>query len=142
MTPNSHSVGSQAESLAKFQLQTQGWIVSDAGSGHAPYDLIVDRGVGYTPQFLRVQVKGTKAPREKQNSYVFNTKRRSTKHSGFDHYQINEIDIFALVALDTRTVVFKPAQEILDLQVKQLSISTTQFLQEGGSDVIQEFTNG
>lgn len=138
MTALQHSVGSQAESLAKFELQSQGWLVSDAGSSHAAYDLIVDRGSCYTPQFLRVQVKGTQAPRSKGNSYIFNIKR-VVNPGEQECYKLQDIDIFALVALDTRIVVFKTAEEILKTQVKQLSVPSLQFADWQDFNIIKDY---
>ena len=71
-----------------------------------PYDVLLDTG----NKLLRVQVKTTEKPRLVQQranpipAYVFSIKRAGS--NGKTRYNENEIDLFALVCLDTMRVAY------------------------------------
>ena len=69
-----------------------------------PYDVLLDTG----EKLLRVQIKTTKKPRLVQQrkdpipAYIFSIKRAGA--NGKTRYKENEIDLFALVCLDTMQI--------------------------------------
>lgn len=69
-----------------------------------PYDIVIDTG----KRLLKCQVKTTLKPKiipqrkKKSIAYIFNVKRHGKY--GTKIYHKNEVDIFALVCLDTRQV--------------------------------------
>ena len=79
-----------------------------------PYDVVMDTGEAV----FRVQVKTTLAPRvvpqRKTSSlaYIFNIKRAGK--GGKTRYSSREIDLFALVCLDTKQVGYLVADEMPD----------------------------
>lgn len=71
-----------------------------------PYDVVMDRGDG---RLIKVQVKTTDAPRvipqrkdSTTNAYIFNIKRHGKGNTQI--YSAKEVDLFALVCLDTRKI--------------------------------------
>jgi len=100
-------VGKAGEYLVCFDLIMKGLVAYPSEQG-LPYDIVLDTG----DKLLKIQVKTTQQPKtfspslkRKRNlnkAYVFNVKRKGKK--GKKIYTNDEIDIFALVALDTMKV--------------------------------------
>lgn len=98
-------IGKAGEYLACADLIIKGFIAFPSEQG-LPYDILLDTG----DKLLRVQVKTTEKPRIVQQranpipAYVFSIKRAGT--NGNTRYSESEIDLFALVCLDTMQVAY------------------------------------
>lgn len=96
-------IGKAGEYLVCADLILKGFVAFPSEQG-LPYDVVLDTG----ERLLRVQVKTTERPRivpqriNSSRAYIFNIKRAGVK--GRTRYDVNEIDIFALVCLDTRDI--------------------------------------
>ena len=96
-------IGKAGEYLVCADLILKGFIAFPSEQG-LPYDVLLDTG----ERLLKVQVKTTSSPRaipqrsEKSFAYIFNVKRAGK--NGKTRYSDNEIDLFALVCLDTMKV--------------------------------------
>ena len=104
-------VGKAGEYLACADLIMKGFIAFPSEQG-LPYDILLDTG----EKLLKVQVKTTEKPRTiKQRSkdtlaYIFSIKRAGA--NGKTRYNENEIDLFALVCLDTMQVGYLTNKEM------------------------------
>ncbi|OPZ79386.1 MAG: hypothetical protein BWY78_00060 [Alphaproteobacteria bacterium ADurb.Bin438] len=100
---NKFQIGKAGEHLVCFDLIKKGFLVSIA-SETLPYDLLLDTG----NKIIKVQVKTTECPKKtnqwrgRSEAYVFNIKRKGA--NGAKKYLDNEVDLFALVSLDTMQV--------------------------------------
>ena len=100
---NELQIGKAGEYLTCADLITKGMVAFLSEQG-LPYDVVVDTG----KRLLRCQVKTTEKPRKipqrsKENfAYIFNIKRHGKNNTS--RYGPNEVDFFALVELETRTV--------------------------------------
>jgi len=96
-------IGKAGEYLVCADLLLKGFNVSPAGET-LPYDLLLDTG----QKILKVQVKTTETYRTTNQwrgvngAYVFNIKRKGANSE--KRYGDNEVDIFAVVALDTMQI--------------------------------------
>jgi len=96
-------IGKAGEYLVCADLILKGLIAFPSEQG-LPYDVLIDTG----EKILRVQVKTTERPRDipqrskSSLAYIFSIKRAGK--DGKTRYSEDEIDIFALVCLDTRKV--------------------------------------
>lgn len=96
-------LGKAGEFLVGSHLLLKGFNVSQAGET-LPYDLLLDTG----EKILKVQVKTTDTYkvtnqwRGVSGAYVFGVKRKG--YNSKKRYEDNEVDIFALVALDVMQV--------------------------------------
>lgn len=98
-------LGKAGEFITCADLTLKGFDVSLAGET-LPYDLLLDTG----RRILKVQVKTTETHRTTNQwrgvsgAYVFGVKRKGS--DGKKRYGDNEVDIFALVALDIMQVAY------------------------------------
>lgn len=115
-------IGKAGEYLVCADLILKGFVAFPSEQG-LPYDVVLDTG----SKILKVQVKTTEKPREvlqrskKTVAYVFNVKRNGKK--GTTRYSLNEIDVFALVSLDTMKIIYLKNQdmpETLNIRVDAL----------------------
>ena len=98
-------VGKAGEYLVCADLILKGFVAFPSEQG-LPYDVLLDTG----SRLFRVQVKTTTGPRvvpqrslkSSCTAYIFNVKRAGKK--GTQRHKNNDLDIFALVCLDTRKV--------------------------------------
>lgn len=96
--------GKAGEYLVCADLILKGFIAFPSEQG-LPYDVLLDNG----KKLLRVQVKTTEKPRivtqrkSPLECYMFNVKRHGNRNN-LRIYKDNEIDIFALVCLDTKEI--------------------------------------
>ena len=104
-------VGKAGEYLVCADLILKGFIAFPSEQG-LPYDVLLDTG----EKLLKVQVKTTERPRLVQQrnnpipSYIFNIKRAGAK--GQTRYDEKEIDLFALVCLDTMQIGYLTNKEM------------------------------
>lgn len=115
-------IGKAGEFLVGADLLLKGFNVSQAGET-LPYDLLLDIG----NKILKVQVKTTEEPRKtsqwrgETSAYVFSVKRKGV--NGADKYMDNEVDIFALVTLDTKQIGYIRNQDMpttINIRVDEL----------------------
>lgn len=102
-TSDRFQIGKAGEYLTCADLLLKGFNVSPAGET-LPYDLLLDTG----KKILKVQVKTTETHRKTNQwrgvsgAYVFSIKRKGS--NGEKRYENDEVDIFAVVALDTMQI--------------------------------------
>lgn len=108
---NELQIGKAGEYLVCADLIMKGFIAFPSEQG-LPYDVLLDNG----EKLLRVQVKTCEKPRiipqrsKETFAYQFNIKRHGK--NGRCVYGDDEVDIFALVALDTRCVGYLNGKDI------------------------------
>jgi len=108
---NEMQIGKAGEYLVCVDLIVKGFISFPSEQG-LPYDVLLDNG----DKLLKIQVKTTLHPREipqrnkKSVAYIYNVKRKGK--GGRAVYHENEVDIFALVALDSRKVGYVFAKDL------------------------------
>lgn len=96
-------IGKAGEYLVCADLILKGFVAYPSEQG-LPYDVVIDTG----NNLLRIQVKTTskykKIPQRQKESYayIFNIKRHGKNNT--TRYTKNEVDMFALVTLDTMQV--------------------------------------
>ncbi len=119
---NELQIGKAGEYLVCADLIMKGFIAFPSEQG-LPYDVLMDNG----KRLLRIQVKSTTKPRiipqraKKSQAYIFNVKRHGKNNS--QRYDDSEVDVFALVCLDTRQVGYLlngDMPETLNLRVDSL----------------------
>lgn len=99
--------GKAGEYLVCADLILQGYIAFPSEQG-LPYDVVVDVG----SRLLKVQVKTTRQPRtltqraEHMTGYLFHVRR--VGKGGQRRYTDADVDLFALVALDARSIGYVP----------------------------------
>jgi len=96
-------IGKAGEYLVCADLILKGFVCFPSEQG-LPYDVLLDNG----KKLIKIQVKTTEKPRiipqrKKQlPAYIFNVKRAG--NNGKTRYNKDEIDLFALVCLDTMKI--------------------------------------
>jgi len=96
-------IGKAGEYLVCADLILKGFVAFPSEQG-LPYDVLIDTG----KKLLKIQVKTTLSPRvvpqrnKETKCYIFNVKRAG--NNGKTRYNKDEIDLFALVCLDTMTI--------------------------------------
>lgn len=104
-------IGKAGEYLVCADLIIKGFIAFPSEQG-LPYDVLLDTG----ERLLKVQVKTTEKPRLVQQrsnpipAYIFNIKRAGA--NGKTRYEEKEIDLFALVCLDTMQIGYLTNKEM------------------------------
>jgi hypothetical protein len=100
---NELQIGKAGEYIVCADLIVKGFVAFPSEQG-LPYDVVMDNG----NKLIKIQVKTTSSPRiipqraKKTRAYIFNIKRCGK--NGSKKYNLDEIDIFALVCLDTKKV--------------------------------------
>ena len=104
-------IGKAGEYLVCADLILKGFIAFPSEQG-LPYDVLLDTG----EKLLKVQVKTTEKARLVQqrnnpiSAYIFSIKRAGT--NGKTRYEEKEIDLFALVCLDTMQIGYLTNKEM------------------------------
>lgn len=104
-------VGKAGEYLVCADLILKGFVAFPSEQG-LPYDVLLDTG----NRLLKIQVKTTEKPRLVQqrskamSAYVFSIKRAGA--NGRTRYEEEEIDLFALVCLDTMQIGYLTNKEM------------------------------
>lgn len=115
-------IGKAGEYMVCADLIIKGFVAFPSEQG-LPYDVLLDTG----SRLLRVQVKATTSPRVvpqrhvETKCYIFNVKKCGK--GNVKRYSGKEIDLFALVCLDTRKIgylVTDGLPETLNLRVDSL----------------------
>ena len=112
-------LGKAGEYMVCTDLILKGFVAFPSEQG-LPYDVLLDTG----EKLLRIQVKTTEKPRivlQRANpipAYIFNVKRAGK--NGKIRYNKDEIDLFALVSIDTMSIGYvlnKDMPDTLNIRV-------------------------
>lgn len=127
-------IGKAGEYLVCADLIMKGFIAFPSEQG-LPYDVLLDTG----EKLLKVQVKTTEKSRLVQQrnkpvpSYIFSIKRAGT--NGKTRYNENEIDLFALVCLDTMKIGYLTNREMpTTINIRVDSLKGTYYDEKGIED--------
>ena len=119
---NELQIGKAGEYIVCADIIIKGLVCYPSEQG-LPYDVVIDNG----SRLLKCQVKTTTAPRKipqrfkDSYAYIFNVKRHG--RNNVKRYQENDVDLFALVELETKTVAYIKNEEMpdtLNLRVDRL----------------------
>jgi uncharacterized protein YerC len=105
--------GKAGEYLVCADLILKGFIAFPSEQG-LPYDVLLDTG----KKLIRIQVKTTSGPRvipqraKETKAYIFNVKRCGKGNC--KRYGNDEVDIFALVCLDTKAIGYIKTDDMPD----------------------------
>lgn len=108
---NELQIGKAGEYLVCADLILKGLIAYPSEQG-LPYDIVCDNG----SKLIRVQVKTTTGPRiipqrsKDSYAYIFGIRRHGKNHQAI--YGSNEVDVFALVCIDTKKVGYLKNSEM------------------------------
>lgn len=134
---NELQIGKAGEYIVCADLIMKGLIAFPSEQG-LPYDIIIDTGF----KMLRCQVKTTEKPRviqqrkKETKAYIFNIKRHGV--GGLKRYESNEVDLFALVELETRTVVYLKPKDMPDtLNIRVDYLKGTYYDEKGLKDFLE-----
>ena len=106
-------IGKAGEYLTCADLIMKGFVAFPSEQG-LPYDVLLDDG----KRLLRVQVKTCEKPRivpqraAESTAYIFNIKRHGKNNAA--RYEADEVDIFALVCLDTKEIGYLTPRDMPD----------------------------
>ena len=134
---NELQIGKAGEYIVCADLIMKGLIAFPSEQG-LPYDVVIDTG----SKILRCQVKTTEKPRSIQQrekdtkAYVFNIKRHGA--GGLKRYGSDEADLFALVELESRGVVYLQSKDMPDtLNIRVDSLKGSYYDEKGIRDYIE-----
>lgn len=114
--------GKAGEYLVCADLILKGFVAFPSEQG-LPYDVLMQNG----NKLFRIQVKSTTSPRtviqraKESKAYIFNVKRHGKNNK--TRYENKEVDMFALVCLDTKKVGYLLNEEMpntLNLRVDSM----------------------
>lgn len=138
-------IGKAGEYLVCADLILKGFVAFPSEQG-LPYDVLLDTG----EKLIRIQVKTTSGPRTipqratDSKAYIFNVKRCG-KSNG-KRYGLDEVDIFALVCLDTKMIGYIKTDDMPDtINYRVDSLAGTYYDEKGIQDyntVLDLFSNG
>ena len=106
-------IGKAGEYLVCADLILNGFIAYPSEQG-LPYDVVLDNG----KKLIKVQVKTTEKPRiipqrkKETKAYIFNIKRHGKSNT--IRYESDEIDIFAIVCIDSNSIGYLKADNMPD----------------------------
>lgn len=106
-------IGKAGEYLVCADLILKGFVAFPSEQG-LPYDVLLDTG----EKIVKIQVKTTRGPRiipqraTESKAYIFNVKKCGK--GNVKRYVQNEIDIFALVCLDTKMIGYIKTDDMPD----------------------------
>lgn len=133
-TSNELQVGKAGEYLVCADLILKGFVAFLSEQG-LPYDVLLDTG----SRILRVQVKTTSGPRvvpqraKETSAYIFNVKKCGK--GSIKRYEENEIDLFALVCLDTMSVGYITTNDMPEtINYRVDSLRGTYYDEKGKAD--------
>ena len=130
-------IGKAGEYLVCADLILKGFVAFPSEQG-LPYDVLLDTG----EKIIRIQVKTTSAPRVipqracDSKAYIFNVKRCGKGNNV--RYCQNEVDIFALVCLDTKMIGYVQTDDMPDTINYRVDSLRGSYYDEKG---IQDFKN-
>jgi hypothetical protein len=133
-TSNELQTGKAGEYLVCADLILKGFVAFPSEQG-LPYDVLLDTG----KKLIRIQVKTTSGPRvipqraTDTKAYIFNIKRCGRNNE--KRYGHNEVDIFALVCLDTKAIGYIKTDDMPDsINYRVDSLAGTYYDEKGIQD--------
>ena len=133
-TSDALQIGKAGEYLTCADLILKGFVAFPSEQG-LPFDVVMDNG----KKLLRVQVKTTSKPKvipqrsSDSVAYIFNIKRHGK--NGIQRYGNNDIDLFALVCLDTMKVGYLIADDMpATINIRVDSLRGTYYDEKGIAD--------
>ena len=127
-------IGKAGEYLVCADLCMKGLIAYPSEQG-LPYDVVID----VDGKLLKCQVKTTEQPRiipqrnKETKAYIFNIKRNGK--NGISRYTEKDVDVFALVTLDTMSVGYLVANDMPDtINIRVDSLRGTYYDEKGLED--------
>lgn len=133
-TSKALQIGKAGEYLVCADLILKGFVAFPSEQG-LPYDVLLDTG----SNIIRIQVKTTEGvrsvpQREKDTyAYIFNIKRCGKNNSS--RYGNDEIDLFALVCLDTKRIGYIVPKEMPDtINIRKDELRGTYYDEKGVKD--------
>lgn len=136
-TSNEMQLGKAGEYLVCADLILKGFVAFPSEQG-LPYDVVLDNG----KKIIRVQVKTTKGPRiipqraTETNAYIFNIKRCGKGNK--QRYGLNEVDVFALVCLDTMDIGYIKSESMPDtINLRVDSLRGSYYDEKGIADYLK-----
>ena len=131
---NELQIGKAGEYFVCFDLVLKGYVAFLSEQG-LPYDVLLDNG----NKLIRIQVKTCSGPRvvpqrvSDTTAYIFNIKRHGKNNS--QRYGNDEVDIFALVCLDTKMVGYIKSDDMPDtLNLRVDAMRGTYYDEKGVQD--------
>lgn len=128
---NELQIGKAGEYMVCSDLIMKGFVAFPSEQG-LPYDVLLDTG----KKVYRVQVKTTLAPRtvpqrsKESKAYIFNVGRNGKSNS--KRYSKSDMDLYALVCLDTRRVGYLKSQDMPNtINVRVDSLRGTYYDEKG-----------
>lgn len=125
-------LGKAGEYLVCADLITMGFIAFPSEQG-LPYDVVMDNG----KQLIKIQVKTTLRPRiipqrhKESHAYMFNVKRHGKNNQ--KRYTDNDVDIFALVALDSKTIGYLKNVDLKQTMILRVDALKGDYYDEKGA---------
>lgn len=133
-TSNMLQIGKAGEYMVCADLILKGFVAFPSEQG-LPYDVLLDNG----KKLLKVQVKTTSCPRivpqrrVETQAYIFNIKRCGKNN--IQRYTSDEVDVFALVCLDTKKIGYLYACDMPDtINIRVDSLKGTYHDEKGAQD--------
>lgn len=127
-------IGKAGEYLVCADLILKGFVAFPSEQG-LPYDVLLDTG----EKIIRIQVKTTNGPRVipqraiDSKAYIFNVKKCGKRNN--KRYGQNEIDIFALVCLDTRMIGYVKTDDMPEtINYRVDSLAGSYYDEKGAKD--------
>lgn len=127
-------IGKAGEYLVCADLILKGYVAFPSEQG-LPYDVLLDNG----NKLFRIQVKTTSGTRKVQQrsvesqAYIFNVKRHGK--GNIQRYGENEIDLFALVCLDTMKIGYLKTDDMPEtINIRADGLKGTHYDEKGVAD--------
>lgn len=131
---NELQIGKAGEYIVCADLIIKGLIAYPSEQG-LPYDVVIDNGT----KLIKCQVKTTERPRvipqrkKETFAYIFNIKRHGKGNT--KRYTNEEIDIFALVELENKTVIYLKNEDTPDtINIRVDSLRGSYYDEKGMAD--------
>ena len=133
---NELQIGKAGEYLVCCDLIMKGYVAFISEQG-LPYDVVLDDG----NRMYRVQVKSNltykKTPQRatERMIYIFNVKRRGKNNT--QKYTSGDVDIFALVGLDSKIVAYLPNKQVVETMNFRVPSMRGSYYDEQGTQLKQ-----
>lgn len=132
---NDLQIGKAGEHMVCADLILSGFVAFLSEQG-LPFDVVMN----YNGKLLKIQVKTTRqtrnTPQRKTDIpvYIFNIGRNG-KGNKRKYYESNQVDLFALVALDTKTIAYIPNSNIRTTMLFRVPEMRGRYHDEQGTEI-------
>lgn len=132
---NDLQIGKAGEYMVCADLILSGFVAFLSEQG-LPFDVVMN----YNGKLLKIQVKTTRqtrnTPQRKTDIpvYIFNIGRNG-KGNKRKYYESNQVDLFALVALDTKTIAYIPNSNIRTTMLFRVPEMRGRYHDEQGTEI-------